>query len=82
MEGGRRSGRKLLLLPCVANGLEGARHGFEQLSVEAGMDGSQGGGVQVLLLMAGGNEAGRLRDGKLLLLVATGTEHTAVTINR
>ena len=51
MEGGRRSGRKLLCLPCVAAGLEGARHGFGQLFVEAGMDGGQGGGVQVLLIM-------------------------------
>ena len=82
MEGDRRSGRKLLLLPCVAAGLEGARHGFWQLFVEVGMDGGQGSGVQVLLLVPGENEVGRLRVWKLLLLVATGTENTALTINR
>ena len=72
MECGRRSGRKLFLLSCVAAGLEGARHGFGQLFVEAGMDGNQGHGVEV----------GRLRGAKLLLLVATGTKNTAVTTNR
>ena len=98
MEGGWRSGRKLLLLPCVAAGLEGARHNFGQLFVETGMDGSQGGSVQMLFLVAGENgrfrggkllllvadenRVGRLRSGKLLLLVAPGTENTAVTINR
>ena len=82
MECGRRSGRKLFLLSCVAAGLEGARHGFGQLFVEAGMDGSQGHGVQVIVLVAGGNEVGRLRGAKLLLLVATGTKNTAVTTNR
>ena len=82
MEGGRHSDRKLFLLSCVAAGLEGARHGFGQLFVEAGMDGSQGHGVQVILLVAGGNEVGRLRGAKLLLLVATGTKNTAVTTNR
>ena len=76
MECGRRSGRKLFLLSCVAAGLEGARHGFGQL------DGSQGHGVQVIVLVAGGNEVGRLRGAKLLLLVATGTKNTAVTTNR
>ena len=46
------------------------------------MDGIQGGGVQVLLFVAVGNEVDRLRGRKLLLLVATGTENTAVIINR
>ena len=82
MECGRRNERKLFLLSCVAAGLEGARHGFGQLFVEAGMDGSQGHGVQVIVLVAGGNEVGRLRGAKLLLLVATGTKNTAVTTNR
>ena len=81
MEGGWRSGRKLLLLLCVAVGLEGARHNFGHLFVETGMDGSQGGSVQMLFLVAGENMVGRLRGGKLLLLVAAGTENTAVTIN-
>ena len=81
MEGGRRSVRKLPLLPYVAARLEGARHSFGQLFMEAGMDCCQGGGVQVLLFVAGGNEIGRLRGGELLLLVAAGTENTAVTIN-
>ena len=52
------------------------------LFVETEMDGSQGGGVQMLFLVAGGNMVGRLRGGKLLLLVAAGTENTAVIINR
>ena len=49
--------------------------------METGMDGSQGGGVQVLLLAVVENMVGRLRGRKLLLLVAAGTENTAVTIN-
>ena len=82
MEGGWRSGRKLLLLPCVVAGLEGARHNFGQLFVETGMDGSQGCSVQMLFLVAGENMVGRLRSEKLLLLVAPGTKNTAITINR
>ena len=82
MEGGWCSGRKLLLLPCVVAGLEGARHNFGQLFVETGMDGSQGGSVQMLFLVTGENVVDRLRGGKLLLLVAPGAENTAVTINR
>ena len=57
----------------MAAGLEGTRHGFGQLFAEARMEEGQGGGVQVLLLVAGGNEVDRLRGGKLLLLVAAGT---------
>ena len=82
MEGGWRSGRKLLLLPCVAAGLEGAVHNFGQLFVETGMDSSQGGGVQMLFFVAGGNMVGQLRGRKLFFLVAAGTEITAVTTNR
>ena len=48
MEGGRRSVRKLLLLPYVVAGLESARYDFGQLFVETGVDGSKGGGVQML----------------------------------
>ena len=45
-DGGRLAQRqKTALLPCVAAGLEGARHDFGQLFVETGMDGSQGCGV-------------------------------------
>ena len=61
MEGGWRSGRKLLLLPCVAAGLEGARHNFGKLFVDTGMDGSQGGSVQMLFLVADKNVVGQLR---------------------
>ena len=82
MKGGWRSGRKLLLLPCVVAGLEGARHDFGELFVETGMGGSQGGGVQMLFLVAGENMVSRLRGGKLLLLVAAGTESTAVSNNK
>ena len=82
VEGGRRSVRKLLLLLYVAAGLEGTRYDFGKLFVETGMGGNQGGGVQMLFLVAGGNMVGRLRSGKLLLLVAARTENTALTINR
>ena len=53
MEGGWRSGRKLLFLSCVVARLDGARHKFGQLFVETGVDGSQGGSVQMLFLVAG-----------------------------
>ena len=82
MEDGRRSIRKLLLLPYVVTRLEGPGTTFGQVFVETGMDGGQGGGMQVLLLVAGGNEVVRLRSEKLLLLVAAGAKNTAVTINR
>ena len=82
MEGVWRSGRKLLLLPCVAAGLEGTQQNFGQLFAKTRMDGSQGGSVQMLFLVSSENMVGRLRGRKLILLVAPGTENAAVTINR
>ena len=82
-DGGRLAQRQEAASPSLCGGrLEGARHDFRQLFVETGMGGSQGAGVQMLFLVAGKNTVGRLHGGKLLLLVATGTENTAVTINR
>ena len=50
--------------------------------METGFDGSQGGSVQMLFLVSGENIVGRLSSRKLLLVVAPGTENTAVTTNR
>ena len=66
----------------MAAGLEGARHNFGQRFLETRMDGSQGGNAQMLFLVADENMVGRLHSGKLLLLLAPGTEITVVTINR
>ena len=62
--------------------MEDAQCRFGQLFVVVEMDGGQGGDVQVPLLVAAGKAVVRSRGGKMLLLLAAGTENAAVTMNK
>ena len=63
--------------------MEVTRCGFGQLFVVVGMDGGQGDGVQMLLLVAAGMEVSQSSGRKMLLLLVAGTENIlAVTINK